>query len=154
MDIISQLTQWTNELLPEHLFLVEVEQKQGAKKISVYIDGDKGVTIEDCRVLGKGLNAKLDELDFGNEAYMFEVSSPGTDRPLKIQRQYNQHIGRELLIKLIGNNELLGRFDTLTENGITLSIKDKKKGYKDAPQKEIAFNEIAQASVQISFNKI
>lgn len=154
MDIISQLTQWTNELLPEHLFLVEVEQKQGAKKISVYIDGDKGVTIEDCRVLGKGLNAKLDELDFGNEAYMFEVSSPGTDRPLKIQRQYNQHIGRELLVKLIGNNELLGRFDTLTDHGITLSIKDKKKGYKDAPQKEIAFDEIAQASVQISFNKI
>jgi ribosome maturation factor RimP len=151
MDIISQLTEWTNELLPEHLFLVEVEQKQGSKKISVYIDGDKGVTIEDCRVLAKALNARLDELDFGTEAYMFEVSSPGIDRPLKLQRQYEQHIGRELLVKLVGQNELLGRFESMDEKGIILSLKDKKKGYKDAPQKEIAFDEIAQASVQISF---
>jgi ribosome maturation factor RimP len=151
MDIITQLTEWTNELLPENLFLVEIEQKQGAKKISVYIDGDKGVTIENCRVLGKGLNAKLDELDFGNEAYMFEVSSPGVDRPLKLKRQYEQHIGRELLVKLIGNNEIGGKFDSMSDTGIVLLLKDKKKGYKDATAKEIAFDEIAQASVQISF---
>jgi ribosome maturation factor RimP len=152
MDILSQLTQWTNELLPEHLFLVEIEQKQGAKKISVFIDGDAGVTIEDCRLLGKGLNVKLDEMEYGTEAYMFEVSSPGTDRPIKLQRQYAQHIGRELLVKLVGNNEIVGKFDSLSENGITLLLKDKKKGYKDAaPKKEIAFTDIAQASVQISF---
>lgn len=152
MDIISLLTQWANELLPQHLFLVEIENKHGAKKISVFIDGDTGVTIEDCRLLAKGLNAKLDEMDFGTEAYMFEVSSPGTDRPIKLQRQYAQHVGRELLVKLIGNNEIVGKFDSLSEKGITLLLKDKKKGYKDAtPEKEIAFSEIAQASVQISF---
>jgi ribosome maturation factor RimP len=151
MDIISQLTAWAQELLPEHLFLVEVEQKQGAKKISVYIDGDNGVTIEDCRVLAKGLNARLDELDYGNEAYMFEVSSPGVDRPLKLKRQYTQHIGRELLVKLTGNNEILGKFDSMTEEGIKLLLKDKKKGYTNAPEKEVAFADIAQASVQISF---
>jgi ribosome maturation factor RimP len=151
MDIITQLTTWTNELLPAHLFLVEVEQKQGAKKISVYIDGDAGVNIEDCRVLAKALNAKLDELDFGNEAYMFEVSSPGIDRPLKLQRQYAQHVGRELLVKLVGQNDLLGRLESMNETGIVLSLKDKKKGYKDAPQKEVGFGEIAQANVQISF---
>ena len=151
MDIVSQLTTWSTELLPEHLFLVEVEQKQGSKKISVFIDGDKGVTIEDCRVLAKALNARLDELDYGNEAYMFEVSSPGADRPLKLQRQYTQHIGRELLVKLTGNNELLGRFERTTKTGIVLALKDKKKGYKDATEKEVAFDEIAQASVQISF---
>lgn len=151
MDIISQLTAWAQELLPENLFLVEVEQKQGAKKISVYIDGDTGVTIEACRVLAKGLNARLDELDYGNEAYMFEVSSPGVDRPLKLKRQYAQHIGRELVVKLTGNNEILGKFDSMTEEGIKLLLKDKKQGYKDAPEKEVAFSEIAEASVQISF---
>lgn len=151
MDIVTKLSEWAAELLPEHLFLVEVEQKQGAKKMTVFIDGDKGVTIEDCRLLGKALNVKLDELDCGNEAYFFEVSSPGTDRPLKLQRQYAQHIGRELLVKLVGNNELLGKFDSMTEKGIKLLLKDKKKGYKDAPEKEIAFDEIAQLNVQISF---
>jgi ribosome maturation factor RimP len=130
---------------------VEVEQKLGSKKISVFIDGDKGVTIEDCRLLAKALNARLDELDYGNEAYMFEVSSPGVDRPLKLQRQYTQHIGRELLVKLTGHNEISGRFERTTDTGIVLALKDKKKGYKDATEKEVAFTEIAQASVQISF---
>jgi ribosome maturation factor RimP len=151
MDIVSQLSVWTQELLAPHLFLVEVEQKATGKKISVYIDGDNGVTIEDCRVLAKSLNAKLDELDFGNDAYMFEVSSPGVDKPLKLNRQYTQHVGRELLVKLNGNNELLGKLDAVDETGIKLLLKDKKKGYKDAPEKMVAFAEIAQASVQISF---
>ncbi len=151
MDIVSQLTTWATELLPEHLFLVEIEQKQGSKKISVFIDGDKGVTIEDCRVLGKAMNNRLDEMDYGTDAYMFEVSSPGADRPLKLQRQYTQHIGRELLVKLTGNNEISGRFERFSDNGIVLALKDKKKGYKDATEKEVAFAEIAQASVLISF---
>jgi ribosome maturation factor RimP len=151
MDIISQLSAWTQELLPEHLFLVEVEQKQGSKKISVFIDGDQGVTIEDCRVLSKELNARLDELDFGSEAYSFEVSSPGVDRPLKLHRQYQKNIGRELLVKLVGQNEILGRLEEVTENGIKLLLKDKKKAYKDATEKELAFSDIAQVNVQISF---
>lgn len=151
MDIVQELAEWTTQLLPEHLFLVEVEQKQGSRKISVFIDGDQGVTIEDCRVLAKSLNAKLDELDYGQEAYMFEVSSPGTDRPLKLRRQFQKHIGRELLVKLIGNNEIQGKFDQMSEEGITLLLKDKKKGYKDAPEKFIPFDQVAEANVQISF---
>lgn len=151
MDIITTLTEWTTALLPEHLFLVEVEQKPGSKKISVFIDGDKGVSIEDCRLLAKSLNAKLDEADYGSDAYMFEVSSPGVDRPLISKRQYSQHIGRELLVKLTGQNELLGKLARIDEDGIVLLIKDKKKAYKDAPEKAIAFNEIAQINVQISF---
>jgi len=151
MDIITQITQWANEMLPPHLFLVEVEQKQGAKKIAVHIDGDTGVNIEDCRALSKAINTKLDELDFGNEAYYFEVSSPGVERPLKLVRQYTQHLGREVLVKLIGGNEILGKLHLINDKNIILLLKDKKKGYKDATEKEIAFAEIAQIIVQISF---
>ncbi|MCU0441368.1 MAG: ribosome maturation factor RimP [Bacteroidia bacterium] len=151
MDIITTLTNWTTAALPEHLFLVGVEQKAGSKKISVFIDGDKGVSIEDCRQLAKSLNAKLDEADYGSEAYMFEVSSPGVDRPLVSTRQYHQHIGRELLVKLTGQNELLGKLERVAEDGVVLLLKDKKKGYKEATEKAVSFTEIVQANVQISF---
>lgn len=151
MDIITTLTNWTIAALPQHLFLVGVEQKVGSKKISVFIDGDKGVSIEDCRQLAKSLNAKLDEADYGSEAYMFEVSSPGVERPLSSMRQYHKHIGRELLVKLAGQNELLGKLERVGEDEIVLMLKDKKKGYKEASEKVVSFAEIAQANVQISF---
>lgn len=152
MNIVQQLTNWTNEFLPPHIFLVEVEQKQGSKKIAVYIDGDNGVTIEDCRLLSKSLNAKLDELEFETEPFYFEVSSPGVDKPLVMQRQYSKHIGRELLVKLKSNTELLGKLTQVNPNSITIIFKDKKKGYlPNALQKEIALDEIAESIVQISF---
>lgn len=151
MDIINQIKQWAEEALQEGHFLVGVEQKQGSKKISVFIDGDKGVNIEACRLVSKAISAKLDELDYGDEAYYLEVSSPGVDRPLIMQRQYPQHIGRELSVKLKGNNELTGKLMTVNELGITLLLKDKKKAYKNATEKSLSFDEIAESNVLISF---
>ncbi len=154
MNIVQQLTNWTNEFLPPHLFLVEVEQMQGSKKIAVYVDGDNGVRIEDCRVLSKSLNAKLDEMEFEAEPFYFEVSSPGVDKPLIMMRQYPKHIGRELMIKLKSNTELFGKLTDVSSNSITIMFKDKKKGYlPNATQKEIAIEEIAESIVQISFKK-
>jgi len=154
MNIVQHLKDWTLEFLPPHLFLVEVEQKVGAKKVSVFIDGDASVTIEDCRVLSKSLNAKLDELELETEPFYFEVSSPGVDKPLIMQRQYAKHIGRELIIKLKSNTELFGKLTSSNIDTITLMFKDKKKGYlPNALQKEIAFDEIAESIVQISFKK-
>ena len=154
MNIVQQLTNWTNEFLPPHLFLVEVEQIQGSKKIAVYVDGDNGVRIEDCRVLSKSLNAKLDEMEFEAEPFYFEVSSPGVDKPLIMMRQYPKHIGRELMIKLKSNTELFGKLTDVSSNSITIMFKDKKKGYlPNATQKEIAIDEIAESIVQISFKK-
>ena len=154
MNIVQNLTEWTNEFLSASLFLVEVEQKQGSKKIAVLIDGDKGVTIEDCRLLSKSLNAKLDEIEFEAEPFYFEVSSPGVDKPLVLRRQYLKHVGRELSIKLKSNTELFGKLTEVKPESITLMFKDKKKGYlPNATQKEISFDEISEAIVQISFKK-
>jgi ribosome maturation factor RimP len=155
MNIIEQLTEWTQEFLPPHLFLVEVEQNPNSNNIAVYIDGDTGVRIEDCRLLSKSLNAKLDEMEFETDPFYFEVSSPGIDKPLKSQRQYPKHIGRELIVKLKSNTELLGKLTEVHADNIILIFKDKKKGYlPNAIKKEISFEEITESMVQISFNKI
>jgi ribosome maturation factor RimP len=152
MDIISEIGNWSKGFLEDPLFLVGVEQKVGSKKISVFIDGDEGVNIEACRKLSRHLSEKLDALDYGDTAYYLEVSSPGVDRPLVEPRQYKKHIGRELMVKLVSQTELLGKLDTVTETGITLLLKDKKKLYKDATAKDIPFAEMESAMVQISFN--
>lgn len=151
MEIIEQIKEWSASFLPEDLFLVDVEQKTGSKKISVYIDGDKGVDIAACQKLSRHLSEKLDEQDYGAEPYYLEVSSPGADRPLVNVRQYPKHVGRELMVKLHAQTELNGKLESVEEDGITLALKDKKKGYRDAAQKTVPFADIAEASVIISF---
>lgn len=152
MDIVSQLRAWAESFLEPGLFIVDIEWKTGSRKVTVYLDGDQPVTIEQCRQLSRHLSEKLDEVDYGDTAYQFEVSSPGVDKPLLLQRQYAKHQGRELLVKLNSNSELLGRLESVGENEISLRLKDKKKGYHPGGTvKEIPFSEIAESTVQVSF---
>ncbi len=151
MDIIEQIRQWTESFLEEGFFLVDVDQKQGSKKIAVFIDGDNGVDIVACKNLSRQLSEKLDEMDYSEMPYYLEVSSPGIDRPLKFKRQYDKNVGRELEVRLNGNNTLTGKLENVTDSGITLLLKDKKSGYKKVVSKEISYSEIAESMVLISF---
>ncbi len=153
MDIVEKLTTWTNEYLASHLFLVGIEQKVGSRKISVFVDGDNGVSIDECRLLSKHLSGHLDEMEYGDEPYILEVSSPGAENPLKLFRQYTKHIGRELKVTLNQNTELLGRLESIEGEVITLHLKDKKKDYKakETILKEINFSDIKESVVQLSF---
>jgi ribosome maturation factor RimP len=151
MEITEQISDWASGILEGDIFLVEVEMKAGSRKISVFIDGAKGVTIDDCRKLSRALSEKLDEMDYGAAPYQFEVSSPGVDRPLKLQAQYGKHIGRELLVKLKAGGELLGKLERVDDGMIGILLKDKKKRYHQAPEKEIKMEDIGEAIVQVSF---
>lgn len=151
MDIIRQIAEWVHGFLDKSLFVVDVENKPGSNKISVYIDGDNGVTIESCRLLSRYLSEMLDGLDYGDKAYYLEVSSPGADRPLLFPRQYRKHIGRELQVTLNSKSELTGKLKGADEHTIVLELKDKKKSNKDAKEKSVAFEDIDHSIVLISF---
>ncbi len=153
MDIIEQIKTWSNDFLAAHLFVVDVEWKVGSKKISVFVDGDNGVSIDECRLLSKHLSGKLDEIDYSDGAYILEVSSPGVDKPLTFLRQYAKHIGREFKITLNQNTELFGRLEKIEGETLTLHLKDNKKAYvaKEPIFKTIEFGDIKESIVQISF---
>ena len=52
--------------------------KEGANwYLRVYIDKEGGVSIDDCEAVSRALEAKLDETDPIEQAYVLEVSSPG-----------------------------------------------------------------------------
>lgn len=154
MDIASQIMLWSAEVLEPQVFVVDVEFKPGKGKLLVLIDSDEALTIEQCRALNRHLSAKLDEAEFGEHAYTLEVSSPGVDRPLKLRRQYDKHLGRELKIRLKAQTELLGRLEGIAGDQIQLLLKDKKKGYqaKEPVLKSIPFEDIEEAIVQVSFH--
>ncbi len=82
--------------------IVEVEFKQGKEPaLTVYIDIEGGVDLNTCEKFHRAIDPVLDEADptFGTP-YTLNVSSPGLDRPLKTDRDYQKCIGQKVEVKL------------------------------------------------------
>ena len=82
--------------------LVDVEfVKEGANKyLRVYIDRPEGISIDDCVTVNDAVEPIIDELDPISEAYIFEVSSPGLDRPLRTDRDFVKYKGEKVEVGL------------------------------------------------------
>ena len=110
------------------LELVDLEfVKEGVNwYLRVYIDKDGGVNIDDCELVSRALEAKLDEKDPIEQAYILEVSSPGIDRPLKKEADFVKYQGEIIDVKLYkavnGSKQYQGKLLGL-ENGV-LSIEE------------------------------
>ena len=66
-----------------------------------------GVTVEDCARVSRALEGWLDRLEVMPERYVLEVSSPGVDRPLNRERDFNRFAGRKVAVQ--GKGSLAGR---------------------------------------------
>lgn len=98
-EIQAALTPIAEELAIE---IVEVEFKQGREPaLTVYIDTEGGVDLDTCEKFHRAIDPVLDEVDptFG-AAYTLNVSSPGLDRPLKTQRDFDKCMGEKVEVKL------------------------------------------------------
>lgn len=82
--------------------IVEVEFKQGREPaLTVYIDIEGGVDLNTCEVFHRAIDPVLDELDPTQGApYTLNVSSPGLDRPLKTERDFQKVMGKKVEVKL------------------------------------------------------
>lgn len=129
-------------IVERNLELVDLEfVKEGANwYLRIYIDKDGGVDIEDCEGVSRTLEAKLDEQDPIEQAYILEVSSPGIDRPLKKEADFEKYRGEIIDIKLYkavdGQKQFQGKLLGL-ENGV-ISIEDEKNKVVAFDQKDVA----------------
>lgn len=81
--------------------LVDVEyvKEGGTWYLRAYIDKPGGITVDDCEIVNRALSDLLDEEDFIEESYILEVSSPGLDRPLKKEKDFQRSLGKEVEIR-------------------------------------------------------
>lgn len=128
-------------------FLVEVLVKPG-NLIYIFIDGDHGVTIDDCAKVSRFLEAGFDR---EQEDFELNVSSAGADHPITKPRQYTKNIGRQLHIKQKEGKEWKGKLLAADDKGITLEIKGDKKAKSPAATVSIEHENIQEAKVIISF---
>ena len=92
--------------------------------LRVYADKEGGITIDDCVIISRELEAKLDEEDFVEDAYILEVSSPGLTRKLKRDRDFEKSIGKLVFIKLYkaenGAKEHTGYLESFDKDNLVI----------------------------------
>ena len=93
-------------------------------RIYIDIDGDNGVTIDDCIELSRAVESRLDR---NEEDFALDVSSAGADQPLKLTRQYVKNLGREVEVETVDGEKLEGILGAADEESITLRIAGTKQ---------------------------
>jgi len=153
MQVEKRVTALVEEKISDRpeLFLVEVKMLPNNKLI-IHVDGDEGISIQDCAAISRHVGFHLEEENTIEKAYNLEVSSPGVGEPLKLQRQYLKNIGRELSVKLNGGEIKEGKLLSVEDHSITIEAKVKEKGKKaQLVETSIDFSNITETKVLISF---
>ncbi len=147
----KQIEEFLSRLLEEEfsdLFLVDLAIKgnRGNQKVSVLIDGEPFVDIDQCASVSRKLGVFLDDGDLIKGKYHLEVSSPGIDTPLKFQRQYKKNIGRRVRVELVDGNVLEGKLESSDNKKIRIMEEGKKEKF------EYSFKKIKRTNVLVSFS--
>ena len=113
--------------------LVDVEyvKEAGTWYLRSYIDKPGGITVDDCEAVSRQFSDRLDQEDFIEDSYIMEVSSPGLDRPLKKDKDFERNLGREVEIRtyrpIEKDKEFYGILCAYDDNSVTIEREDKKQ---------------------------
>jgi ribosome maturation factor RimP len=132
-------------------FCVQIKIKP-TNNIKVFLDGDKGLPIERCTFFNRKLYKAIEEEAWFPEGdFSLEVSSPGVDEPLILNRQYQQNIGRKVMVTLNDASEKIGQLMTVSETEIVLEWTEGKGKKAIQQQLLIPFENIKSTIVQVQF---
>jgi len=133
------------------LFLVSMKVKP-TNNFKIFIDGDNGFSIEKCIKVNRTLYKAIEEAGYFPEGdFSLEVSSPGVDEPLLLNRQYTKNIGRNIEITFQDKTTKEGVLKEVTPSDILLEHTIGKGKKAETSQLVIPFQNILKAIVQIKF---
>ena len=131
-------------------FLVEISVKP-TNNIKVFVDADQGAAIDQLSRINRALYKWIEENLFPNGDFSIEVSSPGLDEPLKLDRQYLKNIGRAVEIVLKNGLKKEGKLINVSENEVVIEEEIGKGKKKEVVQHIILKEEIKTTKVQVKF---
>ena len=130
--------------------LVDVEyvKEAGTWYLRAYIDKPGGITVDDCEAVSRKFSDILDEKDYIEDSYIFEVSSPGLGRPLKKEKDFQRSLGEDVEIRtyrpIEGQKEFEGVLKAFDKNIVTIA-------YEDDTEQVFQRNEIALIRLALDF---
>ena len=132
-------------------YVVDVVVAPG-NKIAVFLDSDDKIVITDCVAVRRHIDKSFDR---EVEDFSLDVSSAGTDRPLKMVRQYKKRVGREVEVTTNAGEKITGKMIAVNDTGIEVEEikKEKVNGKKTQIINNISltYSEIKETKVLISF---
>lgn len=125
--------------------LVDIEFTKEGKDhfLRVSIDKPGGVDLNDCTVASEKISEVMDEEDPIAQAYYLDVSSPGAERPIKKEQDFQNAVNQPIYVSLYapieGEKEWLGILEAVEKDSITMQVKEKsKKRSIEIPRDKIA----------------
>lgn len=122
--------------------------------INIFIDGDEGVTINDCVMLSRAIESQLDR---EKQDFSLDVSSHGAVTPLVLPRQYPKHIGRNFEVKLLNGEKAEGTMVSCNNEGFVLeySVRENKPVGKGkitvVKQQTLTYNQIKESKIKLKY---
>ena len=131
------------EAIGYELYDVEYVKEGKDHFLRIYIDSDKGISLEDCEKVSNEINEPLDEANIIADQYFLEVSSPGIERILRKDKHLKDNIGKDVEVKLFkkdeeGNKIYTGELKEFNEEKI--KVEEKEILRKDIAQIKTVYN--------------
>ncbi len=127
-ELVESIVKDTVTALGYELCDVEFVKEYGDWVLTLFINKEGGVTIDDCETVSRAVDPVLDEKDPIAQQYYLSVSSLGIDRPLKKDADFQRNLGTELVVKLYmplnGKKEYIGMLESF--DGEKFTVVDEK----------------------------
>jgi ribosome maturation factor RimP len=125
-DRLNNLIKTTAEGLGYQLWGYEYRPHSESALLRIFIENQAGISVDDCASVSRQIGAALDVEDLIPVAYILEVSSPGIDRVLFSQEQYEQYIGQQAKIRtrtpINNRRNFRGRLEAVTDTDVSILI--------------------------------
>ena len=121
---VEELVKPIIEKIGYKLYDVIYEKEGKDYFLRIFIDNEKGISLEDCEKVNNAITGVLDEKDYIKEQYFLEVSSPGVERILRKDWQIKENIGQNVEVKLFkplnGEKVITGTLKDLNDESIII----------------------------------
>lgn len=103
--------------------------KEGASwYLRVFIDSEKGITIDDCTNVSHAVDPIIDEADPIDKAYFLEVCSPGIERELSREEHFNKYIGKKIKVRLYRAVDSVKEFEGILKEYSDMLVLETENG--------------------------
>ena len=132
---------------------VELKNTKGGWVFRVFIETTEGSAgLADCERVSRRLSVFLDVEDLIESSYTLEVSTPGLDRPLRVERDYQRFKGKLASVKtnraIDGQKRFLGRLGGFDDGNLLLQLVE----HRERKSLRIPFKDIESGRLEVELD--
>jgi ribosome maturation factor RimP len=129
-SLIKTVTALIEPVLDEmEIELVDIEylSEHGRWVLRIYVDEPGGITLDNCARVSREIGDLIEVKDIFKQEYVLEVSSPGLNRRLKKEKDFEKAVGKNIKIRMItpleGQRNFTGSLQSFQDGILCLRVK-------------------------------